>query len=186
MALSPQAQELIKILGEDVYAKSAAEKAVAENRKVSARKKLELLSEAAKKSLTTQRPNAEQLDSYGFWNHVANWGGLNIIDWKTRSDVNAENAMRNSGYRTFSNFNPTAYLKEAEDNIRSGNIELGVQQKKIYEAVRILANAHRMTNSIKISPDGSTIVVAGPWGSKVITPKNAEAIARQFELSAGE
>ena len=192
---NPAARALMDELAQDVYAKTPSEKIIATKRKQDIKNKLKLLNEASRRSMATGI-NPDDLVNYKDFtkdrlnSFLYGWiPGLSYIGAPMLTDATTSRAMKNAGYNRFAELNPSAYLEQAEKNLQSNDyvkMNLGAQQKKIHEAIRVLTRAYGNDSKVTISPDGSVIVVSGPHESTTITPKNAESIIRKFELSPGE
>lgn len=170
-------------------AKNPEEAARLQNQLRLDRQMLDASQEAVPMELTAANPNAIDTEkTRGFINMSRRF--LNAIPWyrrlaltgDERALANMQVGMEDAGFKTFSSVSPESLLREAQKNIKAGNTNTGVQQRKIAQLLGELLK--RPGFIAKQSPDGSTIVVSGPDQKAItLTPNTVDRYIKEYDLS---
>lgn len=170
-------------------AKNPEEAAKIQNQLRLDRQMLDASQEAVPMELTAANPNAIDTEkTRGFINmsrrflNAIPWYGRLALTGDERARANMQVGMENAGFKTFSSVSPESLLKEAQKNIKAGNTNTGVQQRKIAQLLKELLKKPGFI--AKQSPDGSTIVVSGPDQKAItLTPNTVDRYIKEYDLS---
>lgn len=186
---NPKYAEAIDRLNTAQVGKNAEEAARIQNQQRLDKQMLDAAQESLPMKLTSSNSNAidtERTDGLlNMTRRALNWIPVYrrmALTGDERALANAQAGMEEAGYKSFSSVSPEYLLKEAQKNIDAGNINTGVQQRKVAQLLDVLLK--RPGFIAKQSPDGSVVVVSGPNQEAItITPGTIDRYAKEYDLS---